>query len=1239
MKLFIFAELLAVFFKFSCCFLKEVQKKEHCILPNITDRSHPCGYQQTACKNSCALLSDYTRREFSNVKLTFYEGTHYLYEVWELSGGSNLVFSARTQGKVKVECKAGESGIKFSNYTQVLLEGIEFISCGISNIAFNKFHNRAALLFVDMKDLSLQAIKILEPSTAGGISLNNARGNIFINNSQFHNAIIPSKNFTSGNFIGYNKCHHGSTILTITNSSFENNTYTFDKKCIIDDNHLATGLSLVLKCLDLQIRLFNVTLRKNTGCAGGNMAILYLTMQKKKSLVNSTVTIAQKSVLEEGQGNVGGGLLVILVHSRKKPALVPVSMASTSIPQQPIELFVMRDTRIINNTGLYVGGGVFIKHLEGLKHITDGVVRIIGCHFEGNLKKGKNNGGYAIHFTTFDARGYEKHYRPQLEVNVLSCSFSNHGKDPTENLASKSPKYGDAVIFIKASPYLGISKTNIVDNACSGLTAINSNVVLSDTINISNNTAYSGGGILLCDNARLYFKQQTHLIITGNHAEHTGGGIFVETECVLNIPVCFFQISSYVYQNMSLLHTLDATVIGNTANYSGDNIYGGYIDSCNLINSKNITPYFNFFQLFNITMNSHEHNSSIASSPRKVCILPHQRDDENNITCNLYHEISIYPGQTFSIDVAIHGQHSGLVPGTVYARLDTKGIYLGQGNYIQALPSLKHRKMTYRVFSKKQNVQAQLYLSVEEEGATHTTTNVTLNIKACPFGFTLDPKGSESACRCTHLQEYAQVKGMIECSISENIWIKYHPRLWIGSVDDETTATKVIALCIICPRDFCKTGSIILPLEGGTFNNTLQCAFNRSGVLCGACTEGNSMIFGSSKCRKCSNFTLLLIFFFAFAGLALVLFIAFLNLTVSAATLNGIIFYANIIQIYSFFIFNEKSSFLKVFISWLNLDFGIDLCFFDGMNGLSKALLQFVFPTYLWFIAGAIILLSKRYKLMLKLFGSNTVQVLATIILLSYTKIIRASTDAIHCTRLLQPTYHSFHWSMDGNLKFFEGNHILVFTVGALFGILSLPFSIILLCISPLLRISNWTLFSWINRLKPFFDCYTGVLSNRGRFWVGLLLSVRIVLLVVYSYNISSSEVMKMTATVIVTLFLLLSALLFSKGVYSKHYLNVLECFSIANLGLLFTCLLCCYYYNFDSAKRVVVMVSVGICFISFVLVIFYHVYQKLRRYRFSKWAPFKRLPNHHYSHGNSRVMEHPPYFEFNEDREPLLAM
>ena len=139
-----------------------------------------------------------------------------------------------------------------------------------------------------------------------------------------------------------------------------------------------------------------------------------------------------------------------------------------------------------------------------------------------------------------------------------------------------------------------------------------------------------------------------------------------------------------------------------------------------------------------------------------------------------------------------------------------------------------------------------------------------------------------------------------------------------------------------------------------------QCLLNRSGILCGQCAEGLSLMLGSNQCGQCTNDYIALIIPFAVAGIALTAFVIVLNLTVSVGTINGLIFYANIVKIYEAIFFpNGSIPILSQFISWLNLDLGIETCFFDGMNSCSKTWLQFIFICYVWFLLMLVIILSK----------------------------------------------------------------------------------------------------------------------------------------------------------------------------------------------------------------------------------------------------------------------------------------
>ena len=136
--------------------------------------------------------------------------------------------------------------------------------------------------------------------------------------------------------------------------------------------------------------------------------------------------------------------------------------------------------------------------------------------------------------------------------------------------------------------------------------------------------------------------------------------------------------------------------------------------------------------------------------------------------------------------------------------------------------------------------------------------------------------------------------------------------------------------------------------------STFQCNHNHSGTLCGSCREGYSIALGTLHCLpNFSNDYLALILPFILSGIALVVFSLLLGLTVTAGTINGLIFYANIIHIHQYNMFFPAGT--QQLLAWLNLDLGIETCFYDGMTIYAYTWLQFVFPFYVWFLIGVII--------------------------------------------------------------------------------------------------------------------------------------------------------------------------------------------------------------------------------------------------------------------------------------------
>ena len=243
---------------------------------------------------------------------------------------------------------------------------------------------------------------------------------------------------------------------------------------------------------------------------------------------------------------------------------------------------------------------------------------------------------------------------------------------------------------------------------------------------------------------------------------------------------------------------------------------------------------------------------------------------------------------------------------------------------------------------------------------------------------------------------------------------------------------------------------------------------------------------------------------------------------------------------------------LSIFIAWLNLDFGIETCFYNGMDAYTKTWLQFVFPMYIWLLVGLMILVSNYSHRFAKMLGNNPVSVLATLILLSYTKILRTLIAVFYITHLEYPTYSRGVWLYDANIDYLGGKHIPLFLVAVLvFLFLFLPYTLLLLFGQWLQAISHLNLFSWVNsaRLKPFMDSYHAPYKAKHRYWPGLLLMLHFVLLLVVALNLQQDPGVNLLAIVVTTASLVAWAWV-SGGVYRNCCLDALECSFALNLNI-----------------------------------------------------------------------------------------
>ena len=270
-----------------------------------------------------------------------------------------------------------------------------------------------------------------------------------------------------------------------------------------------------------------------------------------------------------------------------------------------------------------------------------------------------------------------------------------------------------------------------------------------------------------------------------------------------------------------------------------------------------------------------------------------------------------------------------------------------------------------------------------------------------------------------------------------------------------------------CTFDYCLPHSSQLNL----YTPDSQCQFNRSGVLCGQCQHGFSTVFGSSQCKHCSSIYLLITVPIGIAGVALVLVLFALDLTVTSGEINSFLLYINILSINSSIFFPNGGSAMYAFASFANLDLGIETCFYDGMDDYAKMWLQLLFPMYLIFIAALLIIANRYSTTIQRLTARRALPVLATLFLLSYTKVLLTVSNVLFSyTSIthLPSNNTTLVWSVDTSVPLFGVKFTILFIACLILFLILVPFNVVMIFTKKL------SYFKVVTYFKPLLDAYQG---------------------------------------------------------------------------------------------------------------------------------------------------------------------
>ena len=832
---------------------------------------------------------------------------------------------------------------------------------------------------------------------------------------------------------------------------------------------------------------------------------------------------------------------------------------------------------VLYNRGCF--DAAFLKHFCSQQYNN---ISFINCKFVDN-----HNISSMIHITPASSRAVTGY------INVINCLF--HSNRDTHFFILKS----NTDNVWQLSNYIYIRSTDISSNSHSEgqdlLSATNcyikientlmtSNIfyenimklhlsgsIFQDNITIVNNTArqmFYGSYILICENTTINISYNTAYMVVRQAI----------TMGINTRPVCGVQF----YSTQGNLDSLNATewpfkvvAVNNTHMTSKNSPEDSKLyTNCQWLagtafHTRNSTEvYRQTYDIENIIIE----NSVNRSIPLSVCKCENSSSGNNSVDhaydCYSPYLGSIFPGETLTVQLIVQGEwhrddnsvtivnenssgqddchivHTSELSQTHFSNINSCNIY------------------HYTLWPKNEKIkECQLFI-----GVRGMPEMFYVDVKSCPKGFTFQEQ--KKACYCDPLLN-SKLLSTAPCSAKDET-ISRPANSWIYAHTDENSNTHDYQVSLYCPFNHCLSESSYLNLS----NPDSQCQFNRTGVLCGKCKQGLSVVLGTPQCKPCSNIYLLLLIPVALTGIALVTALYIFNLTVQIGTIHTLIFYVNVVNINILTLFPGCHSIVCIIFSHLNFNFRTKTCFYNGLDDYTKEWLHLVHTCYFISIPILFILLSRHSPTVQRLTAQRALPVLATLILLAYTKILLTVCNVLF---RYSPITHlpsnktELVWSISTTTPLFGPKFWTLFIVCLLLFLILIPFNLTLLFTR---KLSNFKL---VTKLKPLLDTYFSAYKDKAYYWTGFLLLIR---LIVYVLSAFDNDICFMTTSMLFVCLLCLHGVV---RPFKNTFHNIHESVIIANLLAAHVAPL----YKKDSLglKVAQILLTIGIIYVIIVVV------------------------------------------------------
>ena len=740
-------------------------------------------------------------------------------------------------------------------------------------------------------------------------------------------------------------------------------------------------------------------------------------------------------------------------------------------------------------------------------------------------------------------------------------------------------------------------------------------LIMTGKLIFKNNVAQNGAALIL-HHSNLILNG-TELQFLDNIALEKGGAIYAQKA----------NISIHITTNNIVRFA------NNAAFMSGNSVYAYPIEN------KTTLERFNFTQIIN------NHLHEVSTAPVRIIPCEQQHDYKH-----------AYAGEKITIMMKALDQWNRSVFHYVFITVAKTSIVRKKDWHIPTIDNyqiIEERKdstctaLNLTLLTKEDEENTGVILVSTAGFKLHYKHKI--NFKPCPIGF--ENTQDKFMCHCDALIGSA-ANG--NCYITNKTIIS-HNIFWIGTYSSDNGP--LLAYSKYCPITYCSirdrfsgrttikvtdTNEFKIVTTDGAVTDI--CEGNRSGVLCGKCVNGTSVVFGSDKCHVCNNWWLLSLLLYAIAGPLVIYLLHALKLTLTTGTLNGIIFYAQAANcgLLDFIVYPTYyhdgilTLFAKIataFLAFLNLENGYPFCLYNGMTMVAKGFFSLLFVVYLLLLVLLVIILSRYSTRLSNHIANSSVQVLVTVVHLSFYRLMDTVIKVFSSTEVYIKNFGTIHvWSFDGSVGFLSKEHVtlIIFTSVIVMALL-LPYIVILL--------GGRLLLKYCDKLRPVYEAIHGPYKEKNNYWftARLLLLIAINIIYISLRSINVNFIVLFTGVLLI-LFIIAQAHI---KPFKNKFINMLDLFVMVLFGFQYVF---SWYAIINEEKSWyyiwAFVVSALLLFTIFIAIIIGHILWVT-----GKWHKIKLLFRRQMSCGilwqvkGSRAGYDEPYYGSCQIREPVLDM